>query len=78
MLKLLNQNVVYVEKTKIEFLLFKWNLFFTRGLILLNLSKCAYCKKMNKTIKPSQKGNLALKGYCATCNHSKSVPYTKA
>ena len=36
---------------------------------------------MNKTIKPygymSQKGNLALKGYCATCNHGKSLPYTK-
>ena len=25
-----------------------------------------------------KKGNLALKGYCATCNHGKSLPYTNA
>ena len=40
--------------------------------IFLNNSKCASCKKMNKVSRPQgymgRNGNLALKGYCPSCN----------
>ena len=53
----------------------------SRGNKFLNHSKCGYCKKTNKTVKPyghmSDKGYLSLKGSCASCSHTKSLPYTK-
>ena len=55
----------------------------TRGTQFLNNSKFASCKKMNKVAKVygymGQNRNLALKGYCPSCNKNKikSLPYTK-
>ena len=53
----------------------------TQGTQFLKNSKCNSCKKMTKVSKPygymGQKGNLALKGGCSSCNKIKSLPYTK-
>ena len=51
----------------------------TRGTQFLNHSKCPFCKQQDRVSKPyghmSQKGNLALRGYCPSCNKTKSLPY---
>ena len=53
----------------------------TRGTQFLNNSKCASCKKMTEVSRPygyiGQNRNLALKGYCPSCNRTKSLPYTQ-
>ena len=68
-----------MEETKVKFLHVNKQ---SRGNKFLKIQNVFIVKRLIKTVKPyghmSDKGYLALKGSCASCNHVKeSLPYTK-